>query len=159
MNTNRFKQLLESTMGNVKPLISEGQYLTEGSDNAYIDLTVTVPMTTDSSGKKIFDSKSRVVIQASNWKGEGSMETLDLYTSIASVKLGEFNLTGRGIGRDKYQFMASDTKLQNFLVNNIGKSYTQDTSYSNITMNLVAGGQKSYHAAVKYVESLTPAQK
>lgn len=29
MNTKRFKQLLESTMGDVRPLISEGQYLME----------------------------------------------------------------------------------------------------------------------------------
>jgi hypothetical protein len=29
MNTKRFKQLLESTMGNVKPLINERQYLNE----------------------------------------------------------------------------------------------------------------------------------
>jgi hypothetical protein len=32
MNTKRFKQLLESTMGNVKPLINERRYLMEGAD-------------------------------------------------------------------------------------------------------------------------------
>jgi hypothetical protein len=156
----RIIRLTESDLTRiVRRVINERQYLNEGSDNAWIELTVTVPMTTNKSGQEVFDNSRMVVVQATNWKGEGSMETLDLYKSIASIKLDEFNLTGRAFGRDKYQFMVSDRKLQNFLVNNIGKNYTYDTSYSNITMNLVAGGQKSYHASVKYVKSVTPAQK
>ncbi len=35
MNTNRFKQLLESTMGNVKPLINESVTVTSPNENEW----------------------------------------------------------------------------------------------------------------------------
>ena len=55
--------------------------------------------------------------------------------------------------------MVSEVAFQNFLVGNIGKEYTPETSYSNVIMNLVAGGQKVYKANVKYIEAVTPSQK
>jgi hypothetical protein len=133
----------------------------------WVEVKVTVPMTTNSSGKEIFDPSRVVVVQITNWKGENiASETIDLYKtqtqSIYSVKLGDSSITtGRAIGKDKYQFMASDRTLQNFLVNNIGKNYTYDTSYSNIVINRVQGSDipDVYKAAVSYVKSLIPAQK
>lgn len=136
------------------------QYLNEDSDNYSIELTVTVPMMTNTSGQEVFDKSRMVVVKATNYGGEGGMDTLNLYKSIANIKIDEFKPIGRAIGNNTYQFMASDTKLQNFLVGNIGKNYQDpETSYSNVTMNLVAGGQKPYNATVKYVKSVTPAQK
>jgi len=155
----RIIRLTESDLTRiVRRVINERQYLNESSDNYAVFLTVTVPMILDSQGKKKFYTMMPVKVKASNWTGEGG-ETLDLYTNIASVKLGDYQPTGRAIGQDSYQFMVSEVAFQTFLVDNIGKEYTPETSYSNVIMNLVAGGQKVYKANVKYIEAVTPSQK
>lgn len=165
----RIIRLTESDLTRiVRRVINERQYLNEDDftgSKYWVELKVTVPMTTNSSGKEIFDSSRLVVVQITNWKGENiAFETLDLYKtqtqSIYSVKLGDSTITtGRPIGKDKYQFMVSDRTLQNFLVNNIGKNYTYDTSYSNVVINRVQGSDipDVYKAAVNYVKS--PTQK
>jgi hypothetical protein len=53
MNTKRFKQLLESTMGDVRPLISEGQYLMEQMAHDGQIMVITLPYQKGKDGSDV----------------------------------------------------------------------------------------------------------
>ena len=134
-------------------------FLMEQSDVTQT-MTVKVPITKGKDNVERFATNSNVEVILADGKGEGTMTRLGEFKSIDLVKLGETQInTGRVLTNFRYTFLASDRKLQNYLFNNIGKSFEPWDNVAMVSLVKNIGGSQTFKCKVTFVKNLIPTQK
>ena len=149
IDTSKFKKLVESTLGDVKPLINE-----QATSNILI-LTIYLPQTKDDKGnlidKKVGMAKYLVSASKSPDDTTGKSFTTDDYSGIKGIFINEMSATQVTTKKDAATGNISGTftltdKLYAFLQPSVGKGkQTSQKVYCNVT--LTNGG-----TTIKYAE-------
>ena len=133
-------------------------YLNE-QPNVTQTMTVKVPITIGKDNVERFATNSNVEVIVDDAKGEGTMTRLGEFKSIDLVKLGETQInTGRALTNFRYTFLASDRKLQNYLLGNIGKSFESWDNVAMVSLVKKTGGSQIFRSKVTFVKNLIPTQ-
>ena len=143
----------------VKRVINERNLLMEESDGPIQIMTVKVPITIGKDNVERFATNYNVEVILTDIKGEGTNTALGDFKSIISLQLGETQITtGRALTNFRYTFLASDRKLQNYLFNNIGKSFEPWDNEATVGLNKKTGGSQLFKCKVTFVKNIIPAQ-
>ena len=142
----------------VRRVINERQYLNE-QPNVTQTMTVKVPITIGKDNVERFATNSNVEVIVDDMKGEGTNTRLGEFKSINLVKLGETQInTGRALTNFRYTFLASDRKLQNYLLGNIGKSFESWDNVAMVSLVKKTGGSQVFRSKFTFVKNIIPAQ-
>jgi len=147
--------LLENRMFNEK-----SKHLLMEKPDVIQTMTVKVPITKGKDNVERFAANSNVEVSLTDGKGEGTNTRLGEFKSIQLVMLGETQInTGRVLTNFRYTFLASDRKLQNYLFNNIGKSFEPWDNVAMVSLVKNIGGSQTFKCKVTFVKNLIPTQK
>ena len=142
----------------VRRVINERQYLNEQAD-VIQTMTVKVPITIGKDNVERFATNYNVEVIVADGKGEGTNTRLEEFKSISNLLLGETQITnGRALTNFKYIFLASDRKLQNYLLRNIGKTFDPWNNEAGVGLNKKTGGSQFFKCQVTFVKNIIPAQ-
>ena len=143
----------------VKRVINERNFLMEESDGPIQTMTVKVPITKGKDNVERFATNYNVEVIVDDMKGEGTNTRLEEFKSISNLQLGETQInTGRALTNFKYIFLASDRKLQNYLLRNIGKTFDPWDNEAGVVLNKKTGGLQFFKCQVTFVKNIIPAQ-
>ena len=156
MNVNRFKQLLESTMGNVRPLISEQetsgttQPVAAGGGGAAAAKTVTI------NGKQIetLDANGKPKVYGS--------QLSDAYNGQPLPGGGTFGYKGKDTSNDTFEFIAYNKKrsdMDEFVMKGLGLGnmvYKVDCEDIDKRDKVYSEGYRYYKKGEATVGHLTP---
>ena len=157
----RIVRLTENDLARiVKRVINESNMLMEESTGVYQTMTVKVPITKGKDNVERFATNYNVEVILTDAKGEGTNTRLGEFKSIKALILGETQITtGRALTNFRYTFLASDRKLQNYLLGNIGKKYESWDEEAKVSLNKNTGGAQVFNCEVTFVKNLIPTQK